>query len=225
MSKKYYMVLDTETAGNVPFDIAYCLIDRKGNVIERYNALTAEVFNDSTARYMLAHDQYMNAKKVKFYLKSSTPAPVRPFAVIAAHVRATIEHYNCAVVAYNAQFDYDKLNNYSVALTGKEFFPIDVQIWDMQTMALYTLCASRNYAKYCKVNGMTTPKGNCKCTAESVYSYIADNAEFEEAHTALADCEIEAQILTAVFSRKKKLHTAFCGGTIKHAPWRRYLKG
>ena len=224
MAKRYYMILDCETItdARVPYDVAFVLIDRAGNVIERFNALTAEVMNDATLRYILKKDRY-TAHKAGFYL-TNTPAEVMPFTQIAAHVWAVIRAFDAVVVAYNVAFDRGALNAYSRTIDGCDFFPDDCIIWDMWTMALYTVCASRNYANYCDAHEMHTDKGNRKSGAEAVYSYLVNNPEFEEAHTALADCEIEVQIFLAILARKKKLHTDECGGVRYRKPWREYLQ-
>lgn len=44
-----------------------------------------------------------------------------------------------------------------------------------------------------------------KTSAEQVFRYIDKNYDFNEAHTALEDAEIETQILLMLFKRKKKI--------------------
>lgn len=223
MQKKFYMILDCETVADarVPYDVAYILIDRAGNVIERFNALTAETMNNPTMRFILEKDNFA-AHKAGFYL-TNTPAEIMPFTQIAAHVWAMIQAFNAVVVAYNVKFDYRVLNAYSRKLDGCDFFPPECEIWDMWTMALYSICASRNYAAFCDAHDMRTDKGNRKSGAEAVFAYLQNNPEFEEAHTALADCEIEVQIFLAILARKKKLHTDLCGFVARREPWQKYL--
>ena len=180
MSKKYYMVLDTETANETPFDIAFVIIDRKGNIVNKFNGLTAEAFATPTSRFMLRNAQYMGAKKAAFYLDGIAPAEIVAFAEIRANVCKAIETYNCPVIAYNIAFDEKVLNVFSNVLLGCDFFPVNVTIWDMWTMALYTLCNSRNYARYCDKHDKRNKSGNRPSTAEAVFGYIADNPHFEE---------------------------------------------
>ena len=224
MQKKFYMILDCETVADarVPYDVAYILIDRAGNVIERFNALTAETMNNPTMRFILKKDNF-SARKAGFYL-THTPAEVMPFSQIAAHVWAIIRAFDAVVVAYNVAFDRGVLNAYSREIDGCDFFPDDCVIWDLWTMALYSICASRNYANFCDAHNMRTDKGNIKSGAEAVFAYLKNNPEFEEAHTALNDCEIEAQIFLAILARKKKLHTDVCGNVRYREPWREYLQ-
>jgi hypothetical protein len=72
--------------------------------------------------------------------------------------------------------------------------------------------------------GFITEKGNISCSAEAVYSYLSQESDFEEDHTALSDCEIEAKILQAVFSRKKKLETSMCSPVLRQRVWKNRLK-
>lgn len=219
------MVLDCETLTNarVPYDVGYIIVTRAGEVVERYNALTAEVVDTPTGRCVLAADSFAK-RKAAFYLAEDAPAEVLPFEYIVQDVREAICAYNCPVVAYNASFDVNALNAYARTITGCEFFPVDTPIWDLWTMCLYTVCASRNYGEFCELHQMRTDGGNIRTSAESVFAYLTNNAEFAEEHTALADCEIESEIFRRVLERKKKLHTSYCNGVQRHEPWLKYCK-
>jgi hypothetical protein len=225
MAKKYYMVLDCETvtSARVPYDVAYIIVTRTGEVVERFNALTAEVVGTPTGRCVLAADSFAK-RKAAFYLAENAPAEVMPFECIAEHVHDAICAYDCTVVAYNAAFDVHVLNAYARTVTGCEFFPINTPVWDLWTMSLYTVCASRKYGEFCELHQMRTDSGNIRTSAESVFSYLTDNSEFAEEHTALADCEIESEIFRRVLKRKKKLHTNYCNGVQHHEPWCKYCK-
>lgn len=224
MSKKYYMVLDTETVADarVPYDVAWVLVDRKGNVIERFNALTAEVVDNPTLRYLIARDSF-SKRKAGFYLDNA-PAESMTFDEICTYTNMVVASYDAVVVAYNAAFDVRVLNDYAKVLLGKKFFVDCVEVWDLWNMALNTICDSSNYVRWCIDAGFITEKGNIACSAEAVFSYLAQNAEFEEDHTALSDCEIEAQILQAVFNRKQKLETAMCAPVCCRKVWKDRLK-
>ena len=224
MTKKYYMVLDTETVADarVPYDVAWVVVDRVGNILESFNGLTAEVMTNPTLRYLIKRDSF-SKRKAAFYLDDE-PAPIVSFQFLMDYTRTAIEEYNCPVVAYNAGFDVRVLNDYAKVLTGEKFFSDNTEIWDLWNMALNTICDSSNYVRWCIDAGFITDKGNIACSAEAVYSYLAQNAEFEEDHTALSDCEIEAQILNAVFKRKQKLETAMCAPVCCRKVWKDRLK-
>lgn len=224
MAKKYYMVLDTETVADarVPYDVAWILVDREGNIIERFNGLTAEVLTNPTLRYLVKRDSF-SKRKAAFYLDDA-PAQIIPFEDIMNYTCDVIADYDAIVVAYNAGFDVKVLNDYATILFGEQFFAENTVVWDLWNMALNTICDSSNYVRWCIDAGFITEKGNISCSAEAVYSYLSHEQDFEEDHTALSDCEIEAKILQAVFSRKQKLETAFCSPVFRQKVWQERLQ-
>lgn len=224
MAKKYYMVLDTETVADarVPYDVAWIVVDREGKVYERFNGLVAEILHNETLRYLIRKDSF-SKRKASFYLDNE-PAQIMPFDEIAIRASQTIEFYNAVVVAYNAAFDIKVLNNYSQLLHDMPFFDSETKVWDLWNMALNTICDSSNYVRWCINSGFITEKGNISCSAESVYSYLTGDVTFEEDHTALSDCEIEAKILQAVFDRKQKLNTSMCSPVFRQEVWKKRLK-
>lgn len=224
MFKKTYMVLDTETVADarVPYDVAWILVDRSGNVLMRYNAWVAEVLQNETLRYLVKKDSFAK-RKAAFYLDAEI-APLETFENIKQKTTQIINDFNATVVAYNAAFDIKVLNNYSKVLTGEPFFAENTEIWDLWNMTLNTICDSSNYVRWCIDSGYITEKGNISCSAEAVFSYLSQDRDFEEDHTALSDCEIEAQILQAVFNRKKKLETAYCSPVFHRKVWKERLK-
>lgn len=224
MTKKYYMVLDTETVADarVPYDVAWILVDRNGEAVERFNGLTAEIMQNETLRYLIKRDSF-SKRKAAFYLEND-PAQIMTFDDICTYTNHVITTFDATMVAYNAGFDVKVLNDYANVLLGKKFFSNDMEVWDLWNMALNTICDSSNYVRWCIDNGFITEKGNISCSAESVYSYLTGNATFEEDHTALSDCEIEAKILQAVFDRKQKLETSMCSPVFRQRVWKERLK-
>ena len=224
MEKKYYMVLDTETVADarVPYDVAWIIVDRNGHVIERFNGLTAEIMTNPTLRYLIKRDSF-SKRKAAFYLDGD-PAQIMPFEEIMNYTCDIIANYDAVVVAYNAGFDVKVLNDYANILFGEQFFAENTVIWDLWNMALNTICDSGNYVRWCIDAGFITEKGNISCSAEAVYSYLSHNGDFEEDHTALSDCEIEAKILQAVFDRKQKLITDYCSPVFRQKVWKKRLK-
>lgn len=224
MTKKFYMVLDCETVADarVPYDVAWIIVDREGRVYERFNGLTAEVLQNETLRYLVKRDSF-SKKKASFYLDNE-PAEIMPFERIKCIYDYHAHIYNPIVVAYNAAFDIKVLNDYAQVLFDMPFFDDSVEVWDLWNMALNTVCDSSNYVRWCIDAGFITEKGNVSCSAEAVYSYLFADKNFTEEHTALADCEIEAQILQKVFDRKQKLKTSYCSPVFRQKVWKQRLK-
>ena len=223
MAKKYYAVLDTETVADarVPYDVAWIIVDRQGHAYERFNGLVSEVLHNETLRYLVRKDSFAK-RKASFYLDNE-PAEIMPFERILCEFDYHCHVYDPVIVAYNAAFDTKVLNDYSNVIAGMPFFD-GVEIWDLWNMALNTICDSSNFVRWCIDNGFITEKGNISCSAEAVYSYLSHNGDFEEDHTALSDCEIEAKILQAVFDRKKKLETSMCSPVFRQEVWKKRLK-
>lgn len=223
MTKKYYMILDTETTSNAKmvYDIAYTIIDREGNIIEQANYLVREIITHPFLKGILERDKFSSRKYRETYAAryKKEKKIVLSFLAIRRKLRKAIRTYNCPVVAYNAKFDFEALTNMAHDLNKKYFFTKDTKIWDLWNISLYILCDSRNYVKFCDENNYHSEKGHRKSSAEIVYRYITRNLEFEEAHTALADTEIEAAILTACLKRHKKLHTDYVGQAFRHPVW------
>ena len=77
---------------------------------------------------------------------------------------------------------------------GKEYPLFD--IWGMACNRLLNRVAYKNL---CLDLGMITNSGDFfKTSAESSYRYLREEYDFDEAHTALADAEIEAYILSKI---------------------------
>ena len=225
--KKYYMILDTETTSNAQtvYDIGYTIIDRKGSIIEQANYLVKEIIEHPFLRGILQRDKFSARKYRETYAALyNEKKMVLPFLTIRQNIRRAIRNYDCVVVAYNAKFDFQALTNMAQDLGKDSFFTKKTQIWDLWNIALHTLCDSRNYTRFCDAHEFVTDKGHRKSSAEVVYRYLTNNLAFEEAHTALADTEIEAAILLACLKRHKKLHTNYVGSVTRHPIWKTRCK-
>ena len=68
-------------------------------------------------------------------------------------------------------------------------------IFDIRGYVHRKLAFTPDYKKFCESNEYYTESGNYSTTAETVYRFLTNNTEFIEEHTALADAEIELDIL------------------------------
>lgn len=210
--KKFYLIVDTETAGNLqsplPYDIGYKIVDRKGNVYAEKAFVVNEVFYglevlmqscyfaDKIPSY---HEQIRKGEKIA---KSGFD--------IAREMYADIKEYGVTVVgAYNMAFDLRALNNLCKFLTQgtkENWFPKEIEeficIWHMATQ---TICSKVSYIKTAIEQGWVSEKGNIQTSAEVVYRYITQQFNFVEEHKGLEDVEIEVDILVKVFSMKVKV--------------------
>lgn len=77
-------------------------------------------------------------------------------------------------------------------------------LYDIWGMACNRLVNCAKYKGLCIENSMLTNSGEYfKTSAEAVYRFLRDEMDFEEAHTALADAEIESAILAKMLKRGK----------------------
>lgn len=223
--RKLFVVLDTETitSARLVFDIAWHVCDSKGNILESYNALVKEVTNTPFIFELLRRDDFMK-NRCQMYIDAliNNSIDVKNLCDIAADFYNISKRYNAKVImcAYNAKFDYDVLNNNMNIYEGIPFFENDECVIDIMTMALGTICNTNKYVRFCLLNGFTTPKGNIKTNAETVYAYISSNTKFTEAHHALEDCDIEKDILFKARKYRKKHNTKFAMPVFRCPQWK-----
>lgn len=113
------------------------------------------------------------------------------------------------VWAYNCQYDRKALAHTCEVLSNgfvRDFFPASIKIRDIWGAAGSTICATAKYVRWCVENGYVSEKGNPTTNAEVVTRYLTGE-DFKEAHTALADCEIELAILMTAKKRHQKMDT------------------
>jgi len=224
--RKVFAVLDIETLtdARLAFDIAWILYDSKGNELERSNFLVSEIMETPFAPILIRRDSFMK-DKADFYMDGIAfdSFAIASLVDIAGIFNGLAETYNAQLVmcAYNAKFDYSVLNDNMQAYYGMDFFDSNVEVVDIMTMALATICDTNKYVRWCNVNGLVTEKGNVKTSAEAVYAYLMRNAEYEEAHHALQDCKIESEILFKARKYRKKHHKQFATPVFRCEEWQK----
>lgn len=224
--RKVFAILDIETLtdARLCFDIAWILYDSKGNELERSNFLVSEVMDAPFASILIRRDSFMK-NKADFYMDgiafdSFEFASLRD--IWAAFNNISVR-YNAQLVmcAYNAKFDYTVLNDNMQAYYGCDFFSDNIEVVDIMTMALATICDTNKYVRWCQLNGMVTEKGNVQTNAETVYAYLTRDSNFVEAHHALQDCEIEADIYFKARKYRKKHHKQFANPVFACKEWKK----
>lgn len=223
--KKYYMVVDVETAGNFSapqvYDFGFAVCDKKGNIVEEKSFVISEVFDNK--RLM---DTAYYAKKLPMYYEGlETGKFVKTDLMTARTVfLEMMEKYDIKTIcAYNLMFDMKALKSTMNSLGyGTKFLPVENRyhkenidllcIWSFACEVLFT---QKTYSKIAVAQGWVSPAGNMKTNAECAYRYITRMFDFEEEHTGLADVQIECQILAKCISQKQKHNS----GIIAH-PWR-----
>ena len=176
--KNIYCTLDTETVGGASAPTGMynlgCTIHDRQGKIFATCSLLVMEHYDE-----IREDDY--AKK-NFHLYESRLASGEISAVATEEEALSVVRNLCHfygvkyVMAYNSDFDFCK-----------------------------TICHKKSFANFCRENGMKSKSGKtCSTSAETVFAYITNNADYIEEHTALADALIEMEIFLACVKMKKK---------------------
>lgn len=207
--KTYYLVVDVETADKVEsplvYDLGYAVCDRKGTIYEKGSFVINNIFYGYNEKMQTAY----YAEKLPQYYDGIEKGEWQPTNLSNAReiIKQVIKKYNVKMVlAYNAYFDRNALNNTMAKLTNlKYFFPYGTEFGCIWSMACQVLCCQKSYLKWAIDNGFVSPSGNIKTSAETVYAYLSGQKDFQEQHTGLADVEIETYIFAQCMRQHKKL--------------------
>ena len=211
MNKKYFLVIDTETANDItqplPYDIGYAICDRQGNIYKTKSFIVAEIF--------LAHKDLMQScyfkEKVPKYWEDIKQGKriIKSLWNIRKELHQDMKEYNIAEVgAYNMGFDKRALNNDTRYCTNsfiRWFFPYGTEFFCIWNMACQVLLNRTSYIKFALENNLISDKGNILTNAECCYQYLMNDVNFKEEHTGLEDVLIEVYIMKKCFDTHKKL--------------------
>ena len=189
------MIFDTETTSlEKPFcyNIGYVIANAETEeIIIKRDFVVEQVWHNP----MLFTTAYY-ANKKEIYIKSmrSRKTKMDKFGYICQRMIRDIEQFDVtSAYAYNSPFD-EKVFNFNC-----DWFrcnnPFDnIPIYDIRGYAHHYICGD-DFKTWCEENKAFSDSGNYSTTAENVYRYISNDIEFVEEHTALADSEIETEIL------------------------------
>lgn len=210
-AKKYYLVLDVETANSTEdalvYDLGYVVCDKKGNIYEADSFIVSDIFFKEADLMKSAY----YATKIPKYLEG---IKARAFNVVTfkqarEQLLNAMKKYKVeAVCAYNANFDYTALNTTQRWLTKSKyrfFLPYGTKVYCIWHMACQLICTQKAYIKFCLENGFVSKSGNIKTNAETVYAYMTNDVDYDENHTGLEDVLIETKILAKCFAQHKTM--------------------
>lgn len=220
MQKNVLLVIDTETCNlqpsedvmrrnNLVYNVGYQIVSPcDGSVAKKRSYLVKEIFVREAER--MGSCYYAN--KIPEYLNGvfNGEHQIVSFFDIMNEINHDCKEYNVtAICAHNASFDVDALNTTARYLTGFDYIralPQGIEIWDSMKMARCIFGSRPSYRSFCEDNGFMTKHQTPRprLTAEVLYRFITQNITFEEEHTALADVEIETEIIIACFRAHKK---------------------
>jgi DNA polymerase III epsilon subunit-like protein len=126
-----------------------------------------------------------------------------------------VEEYDCKfVIAHNARFDYNALNNtqrWTTKSKYRYFLPRGLEWWDTLKIARSVMGEMPTYRKFCEENGYLTKNGRLRFTAEICYRFITKDNTFKESHTGLEDVKIESEILAYCHRQHKAMKKKLWG--------------
>lgn len=212
------LVFDTETVScNKPFcyNLGYVIYDtdRKAVLVKR-DFVVEQVWHNrplfETAYYAEKRPIYVAAMRAhkttmdKYgYIQNQMARDIRDYNVQGAY--AFNSPFDDRVFAYNSDYYHCK--------NALDIIPI----FDIRAYATAYLMDD-NYRDFCDRNEevksgtdrkFVTEADGYKTTAESFYCYLQNTSDFDEAHTALADSEIELEILRACIERGAEWQTEY----------------
>ena len=190
------IVLDTETTGLDKcfcYDISWLVVNAdNGAILDMKCNVVEQIWHNLP----LFESAYYKEKRLKYVeMMRKHDAVMDKWGYIMRKLKQDIKSYNVtAIYAYNSDFD-DKVIAYNC-----DWFkcnnPIEnIPVYDIWGYASEYITNTNEYKAFCELHERFTDTGNYKGSAEVVYQYITDDAEFTEEHMGIFDSEIEMCIL------------------------------
>jgi hypothetical protein len=207
--KMNIIVFDTETVGmksqsllNIGYKICDVNIQNATaeTLIER-NYLVTDLINN---RPLMINDMFVGAEKYEKMLDmlANGGAIKRNIPMIFSTMANDIARHKVLFgYAYNCCFDTDKFEKTATEF-GIENPLANLPIFDIWGYAGEWIINTPDYIKWAKENEMfTETERYIKTSVEAVTSYLENNLDFVEEHTALSDVQWETKILLECVKR------------------------
>jgi DNA polymerase III epsilon subunit-like protein len=196
-------LIDTETVGTfgspIIHDFAYKTKTKDFETLTTKRYLVKEL-HEVNPFMLYTSDFYQTKKALYDKVKADGSVEIKPWKEIITEFISDLRSDRVKVIsAYNVAFDYKAIN-----ATNQFFNNGDKKVMDtidkksllcIYNLACETVLDTDDYRKYATMKDFISDKGNYLSNAEACYAYLTQNASFEEEHTALADVEVEWQIL------------------------------
>lgn len=196
---KTIMVFDTETTSlnkpfcyNVGWTVAEMEEDGSYHVLEEKEFMVKQVWYNSM---LFATAFYADKKEIYHERIRQHFIEVKRFDEIINIIHDTINYHNVEIAyAYNSPFDVRVFQFMTEWFHTSNPFA-EIPVYDIRAYFMKAMADNDNYKVFCEENSFFTDTGNYSTTAETAFRYISSEIDFEEEHTALADSQIELEIL------------------------------
>lgn len=189
------VVFDTETT-NLEKPFCYNI----GYVIFNLDTFTPEIKRDYVVEQVwhntmcFASAYYAEKRPIYVDRMRRHEVLMDKFGYICQQMIRDFKAYNVEMAfAFNSDFDERVFNHNCDWFKCNNPFD-NIPIKDIRAFA-HKYIVDECYKEFCEENEYFTESGNYSTTAETMFRYIDNNLDFEEEHTALADSEIELEVL------------------------------
>lgn len=202
-------VFDTETTSlDNPFcyNIGYVIIDSNNwETLLRRSYVVEQVWHNLP---LFQSAYYASKREIYIADMRARKTIMDKFGYICSQMRRDFKQHNVEIAfAFNSSFD-EKVFNFNCdwfkCINPFEEIPVK----DIRGF-VHNFLVTKNYKKFCDEYSYYTETGNYSTTAETVYRYIKYDTKFIEAHTALEDSIIEAEILHCCMYHGAKLENDY----------------
>lgn len=205
------LVMDTETVGTfgrpIVHDWAWQIVDKDFNVLSARRYLVKE-FHGEQQWILNASDFYRSKHSLYKEAIKAEMVEVKNWKEIVKIFLSDCKSYNVKVLsAYNLAFDYKAIKYTNMFFDGEDGKLMKVidgkSLLCLWNLACDTILDTDDYREYATMKNFISEKGNYMTNAEKCYAYLTGAENFEEEHTALADVEIETEILKHIVQHCK----------------------
>ena len=232
MKAKKFLVADGESTGlggrAYLFDFAYTIATRHDVLIERQFLVREILCNPRVMLSAYASNDWRDMMGTKIFtdyipMLARREARLCGWREIVETLRDDMLTHDVDVFsAYNLRFDMGAIANTHRYLGHPDkVLPYRPDLLCLWEFACTTLCNTPMYHRVAhemgNATGWITDAGNVRTNAEKVYAYLSGELDFIEAHTALADAQIETVILHKLLAKKKTIPY----NVLDHMPWRK----
>ena len=190
------VVFDTETTNlEKPFcyNVGYVIYDTDTDQVVLKREFVIEQVWHNPMLFTTAY--YSNKREIYVNRMRGRKCVMEKYGYICQEMIRDFKAYNVELAfAYNSPFDV------KVFEWNCEWFkcnnPFDnIEIKDIMCFTHTFIAFRKEYQDFCDLHSLFTESGNYSTSAESMFKYIANEIDFVEEHTALADSLIELAVL------------------------------